>query len=173
MERVISQKMNLWAVVGAALLAAACGGGGQEQTPNASTDPAPINEVRTKFQAAYNAGDASAVAALYTDDAVSLPDHHPAVQGKAAIQSYLQETFAQYAATMAITPSDTEIVGNFAHEHGTYTIKVTPKSGGETVADDGKYVVILKRGADGAWKIHHDIDNSNRMPAAPAPPAGK
>jgi uncharacterized protein (TIGR02246 family) len=166
------QKMTVWAFVGAAVLAAACGGGVQEQTAAATPDPRPINELRAKFQEAYNAGDAAAVAALYTDDAVSLPDHHPAAQGKPAIQQYLQETFAQYAATMAITPADTEISGNLAHEHGTYTIKVTPKAGGETVTDDGKYVVILKRGADGAWKIHHDIDNSNRMPAMPTQATG-
>jgi uncharacterized protein (TIGR02246 family) len=163
----MSHKLGIQTIVGA-VLAVACGGATQEQAASAPADPAPINELRAKYQAAYNAGDAAAVAALFTDDAISLPDHHAAVQGKAAIQQYLQEIFTQYAATMTIAPVDTEISGNLAHEHGTFTITVTPKAGGDTVTDDGKYVVILKRGVDGVWKIHHDIDNSNRMPPMPS-----
>jgi uncharacterized protein (TIGR02246 family) len=157
----------MWTVVGTAMLTVGCGGGTPEQAATAPPDPAPINELRANYLAAYNAGDAAAVAALFADDAISLPDHHAALQGRAAIQEYLEGIFSQYSTTMTITPVDTEIQGDLAHEHGTYTIQVTPKAGGETVNDDGKYVVILKRGADGAWKIHHDIDNSNRMPDIP------
>jgi uncharacterized protein (TIGR02246 family) len=162
------RRMRILSLVSVAAFSAACGGGTQQTAATAPPDPAPINELRAKYQAAYNAADAAAAAALYTDDAVSLPDHHTALQGKAAIQQYLQEIFTQYSATMTITPSDTDIVGDVAHEHGTFTVKVTPKAGGDTVTDDGKYVVILKRGADGSWKIHHDIDNSNRMPPMPS-----
>jgi uncharacterized protein (TIGR02246 family) len=145
-----------------------CGGGSQEtpQATNVPPDPAPLNELRSKFQAAYNAVDAATLAQLYTDDAISLPDHHASVQGKSAIQQYYQDLFKEYGATITITPADTEIVGDLAHEHGTFSITVTPKAGGDAVMDDGKYVVIFKRGADGVWKIHHDIDNSNRMPVA-------
>lgn len=161
-------RMRMSGLVGAAMLAVACGGGTE---PATSADPAPVNELRSKYQAAFSAGDAAGLAALFTDDAVSLPDHHAALEGKAAIQQYFQDLFAQYNATMTLMPADTEVVGNFAHEHGSFTIKVTPKAGGETVTDDGKYLVVLERGADGVWKIHHDADNSNRMPPMPAPPA--
>jgi uncharacterized protein (TIGR02246 family) len=154
-------------LVGAAALLSACGTGSAEQAAGAPADRTAINELRSKYQAAYNAGNAAAATAVYTDDAVSLPDHHDALQGKVAIQKYLQDTFGQYNATINLAPGDTEISGSLAHEHGTYSIKVTPKAGGETVVDDGKYIVILKRGADGTWKIHHDMDNSNRMPPMP------
>jgi uncharacterized protein (TIGR02246 family) len=170
---------RLWtaALIGGAAITIACGGGTQSaSTVSAPADPAPINELRAKYQSAYNAGDAAALAALFTDDAVSLPDHHAALTGKAAIQGYFEELFKEYAATIAITPGDTEMTGNLAHEHGAFTIKVTPKINGDTVVDDGKYIVILKRGADGAWKIHHDMDNSVRMPPMPrqnVPPAKK
>ena len=160
-------KQTMAIVIGAGLLAVACGGGAQPAA-TAQADVTPINELRAAFQTAYNAGDAAAVAALYTDDAISLPDHHQPVEGKAAIQRYFEdEIFKMYTVTIQIMPVDTEITGDLAHEHGTYTIAVTPKVGGEKMTDDGKYVVILKRGADGVWKIHHDIDNSNRMPTLP------
>ena len=51
---------------------------------------------------------------------------------------------------------------------GPMTITVTPKSGGNAITDQGNYLVIAKRGADGSWKLHHDIDNSDHPPA-PAP----
>jgi len=156
--------MKLAAPVSATALIVGCAGRAAEQSAGTLEDRAAVTEVRTKYQAAYNAGDAAAIAALFGDDAVSLPDHHGPLQGRGAILKYFQDTFAQYNAAMTIVPGDTDVSGSLAHEHGTYTIKVTPKAGGDTVADDGKYVMILKRGPDGAWKIHHDMDNSNRMP---------
>lgn len=155
------------AAIGAVVLASACGGAAPEQAASTPADPAPINDVRASYQAAYNAGDAAAVAALFTDDAISMPDHHSALEGKAAIQQYLEQIFSQYTATISITPADTEITGDVAHEHGSFSITVTPKAGGNTVTDGGKYIVILKRQSDGAWKIHHDIDNSNSPPPTP------
>jgi uncharacterized protein (TIGR02246 family) len=150
-------------ILGAALLAVACSGTTQQSMQSA--DPAPIREVREKYQAAYNAADAVAVVALYTDDAVSLADHHLALEGKPAIQNYLEGIYARYGVVMTFVPIKAEVTGDLGYEHGTYTIKVTPKAGGETVNDDGKYVMIFKRGADGAWKIRHDMDNSNRPPS--------
>jgi uncharacterized protein (TIGR02246 family) len=154
----------------AVVACAACASPQPPQETAASTDPTPINDIRSRFQAAYNAGDAAAVAALFADDAVSMPDHEPALEGKAAIEKRMQEVFAQYSPSISITPGETEVHGDVAHEHGTYTIELTPKAGGTAMKDNGKYLVILKREADGTWKIHHDIDNSsNPPPGAPAP----
>jgi uncharacterized protein (TIGR02246 family) len=133
--------------------------------PAPETDTAPIGELRTSFQTAFNAGDAGAVAALYADDAVLQPDHHAAVAGKAAITQYYQEMFGQATMNLAITPGETERMGDIGHEHGTFTITVTPKSGGNAMTDQGNYLVIAKRGTDGSWKLHHDIDNTDHPPA--------
>jgi len=53
------------------------------------------------------------------------------------------------------------MMGDMAHEHGTYTATATPKAGGEPTTDNGKYLVIFERGADGTWRLVHDIDNSS------------
>ena len=149
----------------ATVLAAACGGGAMpEETMTTPADPAPINEVRSQYEAAFNAGDTAGIAALFAEDAVSLPDHRSAAEGRAAIQQDLQGVFDQYTTNITITPLDTEISGDLAHEHGTFEITLTPKAGGEAMMDDGKYLVILKREADGSWKLHHTIHNSNNPP---------
>jgi uncharacterized protein (TIGR02246 family) len=154
-------------LLGVAVIATACS---QAPAPPAApeTDAAPIDAVRNQFQTAYNAGDAAAVAALYADDAVMQPDHHAAVVGKAAITQYYQDAFSQAAMNISITPGQTERMGNMAHEHGTFTVTVTPKAGGNAMTDQGNYLVILEQGADGVWKLAHDIDNSDHPPA-PAP----
>jgi len=133
--------------------------------PPPETDVAPINELRSQLQAAFNSGDAQAVAAFYADDAVLQPDHHTAVSGKAAIAQYYQEMFGQATPNLTISPGDTERMGDMAHEHGTFTVTVTPKDGGKPMTDQGNYLVILKQGSDGAWKLEHDIDNSDHPPA--------
>jgi uncharacterized protein (TIGR02246 family) len=158
-------------VVPAIVLMCAC----TSTTPTATTtDTAPIADLRNKYIAAYNAGDAAAVAALFAEDAITMPDHHASVEGRAAIENYLKEMFAQNTFALAVTPGETEIVGDIAHEHGAFSITVTPKAGGSAMTETGKYLVIMKRGSNGAWLIHHDMDNSNVPPSPPpAPTAGK
>jgi uncharacterized protein (TIGR02246 family) len=149
----------------------ACGGTtttAPQQTVTAAPDPAPINDLRSRFEAAYNAGDAAGVTALYTDDAVSMPDHHAAVQGKAALQQYFQEVFAQYTTKLSLLSPDLEINGDVAHETGIYTMIMTPKAGGNAMTQSGKYLVVLKRQPDGLWRLHHDIDNTSTPMAMPA-----
>lgn len=152
-------------VVSAVALAGACGG--VSETP-ADGDTAPIDDVRNRYVAAYNAGDAAGVAALFAEDAVSMPDHRPALEGRAAIERDAQEMFSQYNVSIDVTPGETEVTGDIAHEHGRFSVSLTPRAGGDAMTQTGKYLVILKRGSDGTWLIHHDIDNTSEMPPGPA-----
>ena len=162
-------RFSRYAILAAIVSAAACGGSSTPATPG---DTAPIAEVRDKYVAAFNAGDAAGVAALFAEDAVSMPDHHVALAGRAAIESYMRDTFAQYTTNITVTPGETEVMGDIAHEHGSFTTTITPKAGGSAMTDTGKYLVILKRGSDGQWLIHHDIDNTNVAPPMPSSQAG-
>jgi ketosteroid isomerase-like protein len=45
---------------------------------------------------------------------------------------------------------------------------MTPKAKGKPMEESSKYLVILKRQADGSWKISRDIENSNTPMPAPA-----
>lgn len=150
-------------LLSAMVFAAACGTAPQSATDLAA-DTAAVNDVRAQFQSAYNAGDAAILAALYSVDAIMMPDHHAAIEGQPAIQQYFEELFAQYTGNITITPGDTEITGDLAHEHGTFSVTVTPKAGGNAMTDNGNYLVILKRQPEGTWKLHHDIDNSSNPP---------
>lgn len=138
-----------------------------EQTAAAPPDPAPINALRDQYMSMYNSGDVSGIGNLYTDDAVVMNNQQPAVSGKQAIQQSAEALLQQVAVNISITPADTQIVGDLAYEHGTYTMSMTPKAGGAAMQDTGNYVVVLKRGADGSWKLHREIGNSNQPMAKP------
>lgn len=122
-----------------------------------------IDKTRSAYVAAWRAGNAGAVAQLYTDDALVLYPDQPAVQGKAAINAYFKTLFAEFPQNQfELTSAEIEIVGPWAFDRGAYRWKGIPRAGGEPAEDNGKYLVILQRQADGEWKVARDMDNSDR-----------
>jgi uncharacterized protein (TIGR02246 family) len=111
------------------------------------------------------AGDAKAVAALYTEDAVEMPPNQPSIKGRAAIEKYYQQQFAEGAkmATFTLTHLETRAMGDSGYDVGTYQQTVTPPGGTAPANDSGKYTVILKR-AGGAWKVAYAIYSSDQPP---------
>ena len=90
--------MRTGAIVGLALLwtvtAGAQGGGqatGAAKEQRTSSDEAAVKQVADDYVKATLAGDAKAIAALYTEDAVEMPPNVPSVKGRAAIEQYLHE----------------------------------------------------------------------------------
>lgn len=138
-----------------------------EQQAAAPPDPAPINALRDNFASMYNSGDVTRLGDLYTDDAVVMNNQQPALQGKPAILQSAQALVDQFTVNMSITPVDTQIAGDLAYEHGSFTMSLTPKAGGDPMQNSGNYIVVLKRGADGGWRLHREIGNNNQPPPAP------
>jgi len=106
------------------------------------------------------ASDAHAVAALYRDDAVEMPNGAPAIVGRAAIERHYTTLFNGPRVTaFAFTHLESFIEGDLGYDAGTYE-RVIQVPGGETIKDVGKYVVILKR-TQGQWKAAYVIYNGN------------
>jgi uncharacterized protein (TIGR02246 family) len=137
---------------------------------NAGADAA-IAKVRTAYQTAAGAQDGPAIAKLYTADGIEMPPNAPAQKGRPAIEAYHKQFASQMMVHgLSIKSTETHVAGNVAYDVGTYTQQLMPvKGGGKTIDDKGKYVVILKKDAGGAWLISHAIYNSD-LPL-PAPPA--
>src|SRR5882762_9140433 len=56
--------------------------------PALAQDKATIQKLNDRFVAAFNKGDAAAIATMYTDDAVVLPPGSEMVKGKTAIEAF-------------------------------------------------------------------------------------
>jgi uncharacterized protein (TIGR02246 family) len=121
-----------------------------------------VKNLREAYIAAQNAGDAAALTALFTDDAVLMPANAPAASGNEAIQAHFQTLLDQVTSELVVSQEEVEVAGDWAFSRGTHTVKLTPKAGGETMEDTGKYLNILKRQPDGSWKIARHIWNSDK-----------
>ena len=123
---------------------------------------AAIEAAGTQWSAAFKAGNAAAIAALYTEDAVAFPPNGQPVRGRAAIQKLWQDFINSGAKEATLKTTEVEEAGTTAYEVGTAVVK----DGTGKVLDEAKYVVVWKQ-VGGKWMIHRDIWNSNMPPASP------
>ena len=142
----------------------------------AAQSPSPdVAKVRNAYMAAVHAGDGKAVAALFTDDGVEMPPNHEMLKGRPAIEKYNVGFLSSMSVKLSLTEIESSASGNTAHDVGSYSQTITPKqAGGKPITDRGKYIVLLRRGADGQWRLKYAIYNSDLptqpMPAAPSKP---
>ena len=116
---------------------------------------AQIEKMDQAWQTAYNAGDAAALAALYTKDAkLMAPGAEPA-SGTAAIQAFFAKDVAQ-GAKNTLTQGDVTGFGDFALETGGW---VANSADGKHL-DHGPYMTLYKK-VGGGWKIYRDTWNSS------------
>ena len=158
--------MRMLQIVGVIVsLAAASNAAAQTASPD-------VTKVRTAYLTAVNAGDPKGVAALYTEDGVEMPPNEAMVKGRAAIEKYQTGFLTAYTVKLSLTGIESMATGDSAYDVGTYSQTITPKQGaGKPTTDRGKFVVLLRRGADGQWRVKYAIYNSDLpAPAAPASP---
>lgn len=125
-------------------------------------DIAAINELREKELRAALAGNVDSLMALRTDDFIAMLPDMPAIEGKEAVREVLSGMFGQMEEFEHNTISEEIVVlGDWAFHRGTYSDRVTLKSGGETMAYKGKFLWILQRQDDGSWKYAMQMSNRN------------
>lgn len=120
-------------------------------------DPAKEHDaLGARWQAAYDAGDAAALAALYTKEAKLMPPHAAVSVGRAAIEATLHQVMTEMPGKLSVTVSDTGTDGNLGFARGTYTFADTD---GATI-ETGKWLEVRKK-VEGKWLIDSDIWNSD------------
>jgi ketosteroid isomerase-like protein len=102
-------------------------------------------------------------AALFTAADPSVTARKEIAKTRSAILDYFQDFFQDFPAN-EFEPVSAEVMvtGPWAVDRGSYHWKGTPRAGGKPEADTGKYLVVLQRQSDGAWKVARDMGNSNR-----------
>jgi uncharacterized protein (TIGR02246 family) len=140
----------------------------QTKTAATASGSAAIKQVADSYVKATLAGDAKAVGALYTEDAVEMPPNQPMIKGRSAIEQYYAKLFGGGMKIMNFTLDhlDSRAMGDNAWDVGTYKQSMQGETGTTTPSSDsGKYVVLLKR-VGGAWKVAYAIYNSDTPPQA-------
>ncbi|HEX3417570.1 MAG TPA: SgcJ/EcaC family oxidoreductase [Stellaceae bacterium] len=126
--------------------------------PAVAQNKATIEKLNDAWTAAFNKGDAAAVAALYTEDAYVLPPGSAMVKGRAAIEAFWRQA-AQQMSDAKLTTVDVLPLGrSAAREIGTVTLKTKSQPPQEVV---GKYVVVWRK-IGREWKLATDIWNTDK-----------
>lgn len=148
------------------LLALACCAAGadgalaQEPAPRdaAAGDPLPsvalppeLERVLRDYERAWEARDAAALAALFAPDGFVLRPGHPPVRGREAIE----EAYRGAGGPLHLRALAFERSGPVAYVVGGY-------SASPDRPDGGKFVLTLRREADGRYLITADMDNGNQ-----------
>lgn len=102
-----------------------------------------VGLLRAAYETAVEAGDAAAVAALYTADAVLMPAMSGRFEGRAEIQASYQATFDQGEIEFSAELRSFEIDTEFAVEDGAVTFSLAPE-GRERQVVHVDYLVIAK-----------------------------
>ena len=119
-----------------------------------------VADMAVRLEAAFNAGDAAALASLYADSAILMPPNEPLVRGRAGIHAWFEQALPRVG-TVSITLIESTAVGDHAFQVGTFTSS-SPAGAGSSPKQEwpstraGKYVLLLRRSA-GHWKIECDI----------------
>lgn len=103
-----------------------------------------------KFLEAYNQGDAAGCASRYTDDATILAGDHPVASGREEVERLFVQVFEHGVRPMALFPVEVGSSGDLAFEIGTATVEI-PQPDGAVMADERRYLTVLKRQPDGSW----------------------
>jgi uncharacterized protein (TIGR02246 family) len=99
-------------------------------------------------------GDAAAAAALYAEDGRLLTATARLISGREAIEAYWRAGIALGLTGVALCASEVQVLDGVAVELGGYV--VTARDGGR---DEGKYLALHRRQADGSWRRAVDVFN--------------
>jgi uncharacterized protein (TIGR02246 family) len=122
-----------------------------------------VEDILRRIEVAENTGNASAIADMLAEDAVIMVPNHPVQEGRATCARFLADVLAglleQFERAIVYVSAEVRVIGDYGFDRGGFTFTVTPRSGGETSRETGKYLFLYSRADDGSWKIARSIVN--------------
>ncbi|GAB4031721.1 DUF4440 domain-containing protein [Spirosoma gilvum] len=116
------------------------------------TLPPDVARVLRDYERAWQARDADALVALFTPDGFVMQPNRPAIRGHANIKLAYSRSAGSSLSLRALSFEQSGTVGYII---GAYR-------GSVAGPDIGKFILTLRKGADGRWLITADMDNSTK-----------
>ena len=131
----------------------------------AAADLDAINALHQRDMEASKKWDIDTLVSIWTDDIVTLSEGGPPMIGKdanrAAMLRMRDESRDVKISDYILSFNEVKIVGDWAFEWGTYSGTVTPLDEGEAIRTTGKVIRVLKKEADGSWRIARAMYNTD------------
>ena len=176
-EETKRSRLALWGCIAMILIASGCG----EKTPpdTRAADESAVRAADAQWSKAAAAKDVDAAVSYYSDDASLLGPNVPIASDKAGIRA-AWASLLDPDTSLSWQASKVEVSrsGDLAYVQGVYQL-TSKDARGKATADNGKFVEVWKKQADGKWKTVADIFNSDlpivqkQAPRAAAAPVEK
>ncbi|MEO0996048.1 MAG: SgcJ/EcaC family oxidoreductase [Pseudomonadota bacterium] len=121
-----------------------------------------IRRVGQAWISAYDNRDFDKIPELYTEDAWIMPRGRPKIVGREALRQALGGLAAGREIDIDVAERELVVAGDIAWFISDFRVTYGGTAGG-AVTENGRSLIIYKRGHDGRWRVHRDIDS-------PAPP---
>jgi uncharacterized protein (TIGR02246 family) len=133
-----------------------------------AADEKAIRDLMAANMKDWTSKDVDKIAAYYADDASVLVTNMKTVTGMADIKTAVKQ-FTDMGFTFDAPVYRVEVskAGDIAYAQGTYTSRSTDPKTKRAMVEEGKWVTVFKKQANGSWKAVSDIFNAD----APAKPA--
>lgn len=113
--------------------------------------PPQLDRVLRDYERAWRAGDAAALASLFSEDGFVLQSNRPPIRGRSAIQAAYRGQGGGSLRLRALAFSTGGMTGYIIGAYGY----------GSTLGDAGKFTLTLRRTPGEPWFIFSDMDNRN------------
>lgn len=97
----------------------------------------------------------------YAEDGAILLPNSPVVTGRDNIRASLKGRLADPNFSLTFRPGRIEASGNLAYVQGAYASTRTDPQTMEAIQDQGKYVTVYRKEANGSWKAVQDMVSSD------------
>ena len=114
-----------------------------------------LEDFDAAYNDAFNRGDAAGCAAFFTEDVILISPDGPMTRGRKSFEdTYNSRMDKSTDGTHTNELLEYGVDGDLAYQLGTFAVE-----GGDS-GEHGKFLNVLKRQADGTWKVAVSIFNS-------------
>ena len=125
-----------------------------------------IQKINNEMAQAMVSGNSEKSLSYYANDAISMPNNAPMVEGIDAIRKSNQEMMqsGMQIKSFEFTTKKVKLCDSMITEIGTYKGSFMMPNMQQPVEDQGKYLTIWEKQADGSLKIKIEIWNADTRP---------
>jgi ketosteroid isomerase-like protein len=121
----------------------------------------PLMSRHLKYIASVTSGDVESVVSLFHKDAVFMPPNDRSVYGEMEMREWHQDYFQHFTiVSLQETEREVKVLGDWAIERWAYNVAIEALVGGESIRDEGRFLMNWIREADGIWRIGYAMFNS-------------
>ena len=131
----------------------------EENVSDESNDP--LLTRHHQYIEAVTAGDVDAVVSLFHSQCVFMPPNDRTIYGDAELREWHHDYFQSFS-ILSLRPSEREVkvIGDWAIERWAYSVAIDALAGGESIRDEGRFLMNWTCEQGGIWKIAYAMFNS-------------